>query len=69
MPRSPRVTGYLYFFFGVSLVFFAIHQTNRTGEWDFFTILFMAVAAIDFMIAFRYFSLASKLKNSEDKKK
>ncbi|SDZ50905.1 protein of unknown function [Evansella caseinilytica] len=62
MTRSPRFFGFLYFFIATVFVYFAIQQNNRTEGWDFFTILLMSVAAIDYMIGFRYFSLASKQK-------
>ncbi|MCD8511833.1 MAG: YdiK family protein [Bacillus sp. (in: Bacteria)] len=37
-------------------------ENNRTEGWDFFTLLLMAVAAIDYMISFRYFGKAKQLK-------
>ncbi|UCZ53710.1 YdiK family protein [Bacillus shivajii] len=60
MGKNPRFTGYLYFFIATLFVIFAIQQNNRTEGWDAFTIILMAVAAIDYMIAFRFFGIAKK---------
>ncbi|MBU9713535.1 YdiK family protein [Evansella tamaricis] len=65
MSRSPRFYGYLYFLIASIFVYFAIQQNNRTEGWDIFTIILMAVAAIDYMIAFRYFALAGKKDNDK----
>lgn len=59
--RSAKFYGYLYFFIATIFVLFAIQQNNRTEGWDFFTILLMAVAAIDYMISFRYFGKAKQM--------
>lgn len=60
MSRNPKFLGYFYFIMASFFVFFAINQNNRTEGWDVFTILFMAVAAVDYMLAFRHFGRAKK---------
>ncbi|MFA9558490.1 YdiK family protein [Evansella sp. AB-rgal1] len=63
--KTARFTGYMYFLIATVFVFFAIQQHNRTGEWDFITLLLIGVAAIDYMIAFRYFSALGKGKDKK----
>ncbi|SES02226.1 YdiK family protein [Salipaludibacillus aurantiacus] len=60
MTKSPRFYGYLYFFLGTLFLFFAIQSASQSAGWDFFTILLMAFAAIDYFIAFRYFGAAAR---------
>ncbi|OIJ11351.1 hypothetical protein BKP37_15865 [Anaerobacillus alkalilacustris] len=60
--RSPYVWGIIYFFMGCLFVYFAIQQNTRTGQWDFFTIALMALAAYDFTISYRYFAFKKILK-------
>ncbi len=64
--KSPRFWGYIYFFMGFSFVYLAIHQSNRSGTWDLFTIALMAIAAYDFMIGIRYLTLKPKATSKKE---
>lgn len=63
--RPPKFYGYLYFAFGVILTLFAIQAMNQSEGWDFWTILLMSFAALDFFIAFKHFNLQKRLKKEE----
>lgn len=67
MNKSPRFYGYIYFFLGTLFLFFAIQSASQSEGWDIFTIILMAFAAIDYLIAFRYFGIAIR-KQQKDKK-
>ncbi|ADU28653.1 YdiK family protein [Evansella cellulosilytica] len=58
--NSARFFGYFYFFIATAFVYFAIQQHNRSEGWDIWTLLLIALAAIDYMISFRYFGAANK---------
>lgn len=68
MNKSPRFFGYIYLFLGTLFLFFTIQSAQQTAGWDFFTILLMAFAAIDYMIAFRYFGTAARNSQKNSKK-
>lgn len=55
--RSAKFYGYLYFSFGVILVIFAVQSMSQSEGWDFWTILLMIFAALDFLIALKHFNL------------
>ncbi|WP_078592652.1 YdiK family protein [Evansella clarkii] len=67
MKRSPKFYGYLYFLLATFFLIFAIQQNNRTEGWDVLTIILMAVAAIDYLIAFKHFGAAKRQKNNNRK--
>lgn len=60
--KSPLLWAYLYLFMAFSFIYFAIQQRGRTGEWDWFTLILMAIAAYDFLVSIKYFSLNNKRK-------
>ncbi|MGJ9385844.1 YdiK family protein [Salipaludibacillus sp. CF4.18] len=60
MTKSPRFFGYIYLFLGTLFLFFAIQSAGETAGWDVWTVILMAFAAIDYMIAFRYFATAAR---------
>ncbi|RXJ01336.1 DUF4305 domain-containing protein [Anaerobacillus alkaliphilus] len=59
--KSPLFWGIVYLFMAISFVYFAIQQRGRTGEWDLFTIVLMAIAAYDLLVAVRYFTFKPKV--------
>lgn len=69
MSRSPRFYGYLYFFLGTLFLFFAIQSASQSPGWDFFTILLMAFAAVDYLIAFKYFGMAARQQQDKNNDK
>jgi len=66
MSRPSRFHGYMYLFLGTLFLFFAIQSAQQTSGWDFFTVLLMAFAAIDYLIAFRSFSALAKQKQEKN---
>ncbi|WP_280772273.1 YdiK family protein [Salipaludibacillus daqingensis] len=66
MIKPSRFHGYMYFFLGTLFLYFAIQSAQQSSGWDFFTILLIAFAAIDYMIAFRTFGAIAK--QQQDKK-
>ncbi|AOM84103.1 YdiK family protein [Salisediminibacterium beveridgei] len=64
--RSAKFYGYLYFTFGVILVVFATQAMGQTEGWDFWTILLMIFAALDFLIAFKYFSMHKQAQKGKE---
>ncbi|EUJ32042.1 hypothetical protein MFLO_07642 [Listeria floridensis FSL S10-1187] len=54
MNRRFLTQGLLYFILGIVFVFFAIQEVNRSG-WGIFAYIIIAMAAIDFVTAFRMF--------------
>ncbi|TMW70901.1 YdiK family protein [Alteribacter natronophilus] len=66
MRGSPMFWAVLYFGLATMFLVLATQTNARSDGWDFLTILLMAVAAIDYVIAFRFFGLARKAK--QDKK-
>jgi len=71
MRASPITMALLYFSIGVLLVFFAIQNVSTSG-WNFWSYLIVSFAAIDFMIAYRFYRLRrviKQLQNQNKKKK
>ncbi|WP_147803344.1 YdiK family protein [Alkalicoccus halolimnae] len=60
MSRSPRFNGYLFFFMGTLFFMLAIQSAGQTSGWDVLTILLVAFAAFDYMLAFKFFGAAGK---------
>ncbi|WP_096438526.1 YdiK family protein [Alteribacter populi] len=65
MRQSPKFWAILYFLIATLFLFLATQQNARTDGWDFLTIILMVVATIDYVIAFRFFSMIKK-KNKSD---
>lgn len=63
MRASPIMMALLYFSIGSLLVFFAIQNVSTSG-WNFWSYLIISFAAIDFMIAFRFYQLRKAIKKS-----
>ncbi|MCL7748835.1 YdiK family protein [Halalkalibacter alkaliphilus] len=61
MRASPITMALLYFSIGVLLIFFAIQNVNTAG-WNFWSYLIVSFAAIDFMIAYRFYRLRKVIK-------
>jgi uncharacterized RDD family membrane protein YckC len=67
MRTSPTFMIFLYAGLGVLFTILSIHYAREDGLWSFWTILTMAIAAYDFVNAFRIFAL--KVKIDQMKKK
>ncbi|MCR6097774.1 YdiK family protein [Salipaludibacillus agaradhaerens] len=65
--RSPRFSGYLYFFLGTLFLLIAIQTAQASPGWDAITILLMAFAAFDYFLAFRMFAIAARQRHSKKK--
>lgn len=62
MKPSPYLFSFIYFLIGTAFTYFAIEQNARTNSWDFFTILLIAMATFEFMVAIRYIRIARIIK-------
>ncbi|PTL37658.1 YdiK family protein [Alkalicoccus saliphilus] len=69
MMRSPRFNGYLFFFVGTLFLMMAIQTAGQTSGWDILTIVLIAFAAFDYMLAFKFFGIAGRQANSNNKGK
>ncbi|MBM7094781.1 MULTISPECIES: YdiK family protein [Alteribacter] len=67
MRKSPMFWAVLYFSIATMFVFLATQQNARTDGWDFLTIILIVVATIDYVIAFRFFGMARRVKKNEKK--
>lgn len=63
MRPSPYLFSFIYFLIGTAFTYFAVEQNARTSNWDFFTILLIAMATFEFMVAIRYIRIARMIKN------
>lgn len=66
MKKPSRFQGYMYLFLGTLFLFFAIRNAQETSGWEFFTILLIAFAAVDYFFAFRYFSAMAKQRKDKN---
>ncbi|WP_444685431.1 DUF4305 domain-containing protein [Alkalicoccus luteus] len=60
MIGSLRFNGYLFVFLGTVFVLMAIQSTNRTGGMDALTIILIAFAAFDFVLAFKFLGASAR---------
>lgn len=68
MRASPITMAIVYFSIGVLLVFFAIQNVSLAG-WNFWSYLIISFAAIDFMIAYRFYRLRKVIKQIQNQNK
>ncbi|MCA0173734.1 YdiK family protein [Bacillus sp. RAR_GA_16] len=74
MKLSPIVMGFFYLGLGSLFTYLAIQNASSNGEmWNFYTILLMVLATIDFVYAIRFFVLKKRItqlkKKDENKKR
>ena len=73
MKLSPIVMGFFYLGLGSLFTYLAIQNASSNGEmWNFYTILLMVLATIDFVYAIRFFVLKKRitqLKKIDENKK
>ncbi len=65
MRTSPIAMALLYFSIGCLLVFFAIQSVSTSG-WNIWSYLIISFAAIDFMIALRFYRLRKVIKQIQN---
>ncbi|CAM4012367.1 YdiK family protein [Alkalicoccus chagannorensis] len=65
MSRSPRANGFLFLFMGTLFLILAIQSAGQTAGWDAITIILMAFAAFDFLLAFKFLSMAPQQDNDK----
>ncbi|WP_332696808.1 YdiK family protein [Halalkalibacter lacteus] len=68
MRASPITMALLYFSIGVLLTFFAIQNVSTSG-WNFWSYLIVSFAAVDFMIAYRFYRLRKVIKKLQKQNK
>lgn len=62
--RSPGFLGFVYVAIGTLFVLFAILQVQLEG-WGFLPIFFLALAALDYVIAWNFIKKVSDAKNNK----
>lgn len=61
MRTSPTFMGVLYALIGVLFTYLAI-QNMQVNGWDWWTFFLIALAAVDFVIAIRFFQAKKRVK-------
>ncbi|WP_408009085.1 DUF4305 domain-containing protein [Pseudalkalibacillus sp. A8] len=67
MRFSPTFWIFAYFILGVIFTYLAIFYAREYGVWSFWPLINMALAAYDFLNAYRMIELRKKLKNMKKK--
>ncbi|WP_209125084.1 YdiK family protein [Alkalihalobacillus sp. BA299] len=64
MRTSPTFMALVYALIGGMFTYLAIQHVQVSG-WNFWTFLFIGLAAVDFMMAYRFFQMRKYIKKSK----
>ncbi|MDE5416201.1 MAG: YdiK family protein [Bacillaceae bacterium] len=64
MRTSPTFMAVVYALIGVMFTYLAIQNVQVAG-WNFWTYLFIGLAAVDFMMAYRFFQMRKYIRKSK----